>query len=138
MNERKVFQTKKLFNISDIKEYQYDAVSKLLKGQDCFISQPTGSGKSFVYQCLPFFYGDVLDPDDSDCSRRNNIDCKHGCKETVFFITHSVVLVVSPLVSLIDDQIKSLARKGIKSVCLREDLSSGGRQIDFEVSFHFS
>ena len=27
----------------------------LSKGEDCFLCQPTGSGKSIVFQALPFF-----------------------------------------------------------------------------------
>jgi replicative superfamily II helicase len=40
-----------LYNLS---EHQIEALSNLLRGNDCFISQPTGSGKSAVYISLYF------------------------------------------------------------------------------------
>jgi superfamily II DNA or RNA helicase len=43
-----------LYNLS---EHQIEALSNLLRGNDCFISQPTGSGKSAVYQFIfPFAF----------------------------------------------------------------------------------
>jgi superfamily II DNA or RNA helicase len=43
-----------LYNLS---EHQIEALSNMLRGIDCFISQPTGSGKSAVYQFIfPFAF----------------------------------------------------------------------------------
>ena len=43
-----------LYNLS---EHQIEALSNLLRGNDCFISQPTGSGKSAVDQFIfPFAF----------------------------------------------------------------------------------
>jgi superfamily II DNA or RNA helicase len=36
--------------LDNLSEHQIEALSNLLRGNDCFISQPTGSGKSAVYQ----------------------------------------------------------------------------------------
>ena len=34
-----------LFGIKELKSYQRDVFESLLIGKDCFVSQPTGSGK---------------------------------------------------------------------------------------------
>jgi superfamily II DNA or RNA helicase len=36
--------------LHNLSEHQIEALSNLLRGNDCFISQPTGLGKSAVYQ----------------------------------------------------------------------------------------
>ena len=45
-----------LFQIEEFRSYQLDAICSLIEKKDCFISQPTGSGKSLVFQSYPFFY----------------------------------------------------------------------------------
>ena len=48
------------------------------------------------------------------------------------------MLVVSPLISLMADQVQSLELKGIKTTCLRDDLSVESSVVDIEVRFfHF-
>ena len=36
--------------------YQKEAFYHFLRGNDCFISQPTGSGKSLIFHALPFVH----------------------------------------------------------------------------------
>ena len=66
----------------------------MFEGFDVFLWLPTGFGKSLCYECLPFLFdfklGRMGDP-----HRR------------------SVVLVISPLVSLMIDQVASLRKRGV-------------------------
>lgn len=60
-----------------------------MEGNDVFVWLPTGFGKSVIYESLSFVF---------DCLKN---------------ISNSVVLVVSPLVSLMVEQVKSLAKRGV-------------------------
>ena len=77
---------------SNLRVKQKEAIMHYLQGKDVFISLPTGSGKSLCYYILPIVF-DIL---------RNNSDPK------------CIVIVVSPLVALMKDQVTSLKSKGVK------------------------
>ena len=82
-------------------EEQEKAVSKFLRGQDVFISLPTGAGKSLCYACLTLSF-DYL---------------RHYGKQFSAEIHHSIA-VVSPLSSLIKDQVESFTKRYV-CVCVR-------------------
>ena len=86
-----------------LKPKQREAARHLFNGRDAFICLPTGYGKSICYQCLPFLL-------DWKRTTGGKVDC-----------SPSVVLVISPLLSLISDQVKSLRDKGIKAAVLATD-----------------
>ena len=73
---------------SDIRLHQMQAVKHVMQGNDVFFSLPTGSGKSLIYAVLPFAYDELLGSEGS------------------------IVIVVSPLLSLMKDQLS-------KRVCVR-------------------
>jgi superfamily II DNA helicase RecQ len=50
MERKAVEAVKNVFNLEYLKDYQIEALSSLLRGNYCIILQPTGSGKSAVYQ----------------------------------------------------------------------------------------
>ena len=83
-----------------IKEQQLDAVESMLKGNDVFVSVPTGFGKSLVYQILPFCAEYILCHSSSDLN------------------VVPVVVVIWPLLSLMDDQVSKLASKDVKAGCI--------------------
>ena len=66
------------FRIEPMKESQKEALENLLMGQDVFVIQPTGSGKSLIYQSAPVVF------------------------DTIFPLPSggSITLVISPLTSL--------------------------------------
>ena len=66
----------------------------IYKGRDVFVWLPTGYGKSLCYQALPFL-----------------MDSKRGFVNTD---KRSAVFVVSPLVALMIDQVKSLRSRDVK------------------------
>ena len=68
-------------------------------GKDVFVWLPTGFGKSLCYEVLPFV-----------------MDCKLGrvdSQSDEYSACCSVVLVISPLISLMVDQVLSLRRRGV-------------------------
>ena len=82
-----------------IKDEQKQAIQDVYEGKDVFVWLPTGYGKSVCYECLPFLYDMKLDRHLSEQER-------------------SVVLVISPLVSLMVDQVSSLRSRGVPAAIL--------------------
>ena len=82
-----------------LKDAQKQAIQAVYDGNDVFVWLPTGYGKSVCYECLPFLYDMKLDRHLSESER-------------------SVVLVISPLVSLMVDQVCSLRSRGVSAAVL--------------------
>ena len=89
-----------------IKPEQLTVIESLLKGNDVFVSMSTGFGKSLVYQLLPF------------CSESLLRFCNSSQTST-----SAVVVIVSPLISLMHDQVSKLGAKGVKAVCISREVS---------------
>ena len=83
-----------------LKDKQSMAVKLLSDGKDVFVWFPTGYGKSICYQLLPFVF-----------------DYKLG-KTDAPLVERSVVLILSPLVSLMVDQVRSLRSQGVSAAIL--------------------
>ena len=81
-----------VFGHSKFREYQLEVMMKILQGQDVFCMMATGAGKSLTFQ-LPAV----------TCRR-------HGMLATS--------IVISPLLSLIEDQVMSLMSMGISAVAI--------------------
>ena len=79
-----------------LKEEQLSSIKAAYEGKDVFVCLPTGYGKSLCYQTLPF----VMD---------------HKYRHKASRIGHSAALVVSPLISLMADQVSSLRKRGVKA-----------------------
>ena len=78
-----------------LKPKQEEVVSKLYEGRDVFAWFPTGYGKTICYQLLPFMFDMKLQCTTSPPSERSG------------------VLIISPLVSLMIDQVTSLQQRGV-------------------------
>ena len=91
LNNCLLFQEKHII----LKEKQLQTLKTLYDGNDCISILPTGYGKSIIFQLLPWFTQRKLQRD------------KHMC-----------VLVVSPLNSLMIDQVMSLRKRGVKACYL--------------------
>ena len=108
-----------IFGIESLKPYQKQSMVALSKGEDCFLCQPTGSGKSIVFQALPFFvYAKAVLSYKEDVTFQMILE---NCK--------SKVLVVSPLLSLIRDQENTLIKKKIKVTSLMTTSVSSVEQL---------
>ena len=80
------------FKINDFNVHQKTAIRTFIEDKrDVFVNLPTGFGKSLVFQALPFIY---------DC-----VANQHG----------HIVVVVSPLLNLITDQVANLRKLGISA-----------------------
>ena len=84
--------TLKLLGFKELRAKQEEVIRSFVKGNNVFVSLPTGSGKSLCYWVLPFVF--------SFLRKR----------------TDSIVIVVSPLVALMKDQVNILEKFGVKAV----------------------
>ena len=74
-----------------LKPEQKECIQCIFDGKDVFVWLPTGFGKSICYEVLPFMFNKKLGTD------------------------NSLVIVVSPLVSLMVDQVRSLRSRSVKA-----------------------
>ena len=86
-----------LENISSLKDEQRTALEAFLSGKDVFALLPTGFGKSLIYQLAPLVAKEM---------------------ETN---PNPILIVVSPLVALIADQIKEATKLGLKALQLSDN-----------------
>ena len=90
----------KTFGLDSFHARQVISIRELLHGKDVFVNLPTGSGKSLIFQSFPLV-----------------VDYLRGkCPDD-----HSIVVVVSPLVSLMKDQVNYLVSKGVNAAFLGEE-----------------
>lgn len=84
--------------MENLKDLQQKALQKLVNGEDIFVIQPTGSGKSLVYQSALMVF-DIV-------------------KRTTF---KSTAVIISPLTLLMQDQVKFLTSIGVTAEFIGED-----------------
>ena len=86
------------FHIEKFRETQQEAIVNLLEGKDVLVLQPTGSGKSLIFQSFPLIVDELRKPVRCSCA-----------------------LVISPLNSLMQDQVSFLTSVGIKAAFIGEE-----------------
>ena len=94
-----------------LKSQQKQAIVAVYEGKDVFVFLPTGFGKSVCFHVLPFLFDHKLGLSDGSEKR--------------------CVIVVSPLVSLMVDQVRSLKSKGVHAVVI----SSSSRENTMDREF---
>ncbi|TPX77516.1 hypothetical protein CcCBS67573_g01234 [Chytriomyces confervae] len=97
----------KAFKLQTFRPNQEDAINAALLGNDVFMLMPTGGGKSLCYQ-LPATLGK-----------------ESGVK------TFGVTIVVSPLISLMQDQVAHLLGLGIPTVVINGEMSAEGKSFAY-------
>ena len=94
-----------VFHLDGFRKNQLEAINSTLSGSDTFVLMPTGGGKSLCYQ-LPALI------------------------ETGK--TKGVTIVISPLISLMTDQVDHLHELGIDAMFINSELSAADKRDRFE------
>ncbi|OWB54334.1 hypothetical protein B5S28_g179 [[Candida] boidinii] len=97
---------KNVFKLPSFRSNQLEAVNAILSGEDVFVLMPTGGGKSLCYQ-LPALV-------------------KSGT-------TTGTTIVISPLISLMQDQVQHLLNRNIKAAMISSKGSSEERRQTFNL-----
>jgi ATP-dependent DNA helicase RecQ len=92
-----------------LRDGQQEVIESYLKGKYVFFCSPTGSGKSLCYEIAPYIFDFVL-------FGKNSVRDKDRMD--------SVCIVVSPLISLMQDQVASLRKRGIEAIHIGADTTS--------------
>ena len=112
----------RVFGLKELRSYQVEVFYNLIcKKQDCFVSHSTGSGKSLCFQAWPLLQFLFKNFDASE-----NLSVGSVTKNFFDNDDHAII-VISPLTSLMDNQMNFLNKNGIKAGVLRgcDDVGSG-------------
>ncbi|WP_153557296.1 RecQ family ATP-dependent DNA helicase [Roseimaritima sediminicola] len=96
---------REVFGHDDFRGFQADVIARLLDGRHAMVLMPTGGGKSLCYQ-IPALLADEDSPD--------------------------LVLVLSPLIALMKDQVDALRRKGVDATFINSSLDAATRRERYE------
>ena len=94
-------QLEHLYQVEDLFEEQLHAPRGFFQGKDLFFSSPTGYGKSLVFHAIPIVADFLMDK----------------------LIGTSCIVIVSPLQSLMLDQVSKLKEIGINAAAIYADQS---------------
>lgn len=92
-----------VFAIPNLFPEQKKAITSLIERKDVFVNLPTGYGKSIIFQMAPLVHSELG---------------KINCSEDSYT---PILIVISPLKSLMADQINYLRGLGIKAASIGDD-----------------
>ncbi|KAL5479301.1 hypothetical protein EMCRGX_G022804 [Ephydatia muelleri] len=105
LNQKQLFhKSGQRLGYASIRLNQLNAIKSFMEGNDIFVILPTGSGKSLCFTVLPFAF---------DCLYQRD---------------SSIVIVVSPLIALMKDQVATLNSKGLSAAYLSSEMNDRAQQ----------
>ena len=98
----------------ELRPNQELAVKHFLRRHDVFVSLPTGSGKSLCYCVLPKAF---------------------DCLQKTAKASQWIVVIVSPLIALMHDQVRAVRVRGVTAVIADDELVGSVCSGDFQLIF---
>ncbi len=115
---------KQYFGYDSFREGQEYLIDSILEGRDVLGIMPTGAGKSICYQLPALLMREAGAEDSGEMSE--DAPCGHGADEKPGKMRKgAVTLVISPLISLMKDQVEGLNQAGIHAAYLNSSLTPG-------------
>ncbi len=109
---------KQYFGYDSFREGQEYLIDSILEGRDVLGIMPTGAGKSICYQLPALLMREAGAEDSGEMSE--DAPCGHGADEKPGKMRKgAVTLVISPLISLMKDQVEGLNQAGIHAAYLK-------------------
>ena len=105
---------KSRFKVTNVKTEQLEAVFNFISKKDVFVNLPTGFGKSFIYQIAPFVI------------------------QQMGLCSSPIIIVISPLVALMQEQVNHLKSLGIKATYLSDKEMSDQKLQSGEYTFVYT
>ena len=112
-----------MFGFDQFRPLQREVINATLSGRDCFAILPTGAGKSLLFQ-LPGLLSGLP-------ASRPSGGGGGGCSSSSSQQQQTkpgLTVVVSPLVSLMTDQVANLGARGVRAALLATDVTSKEEQ----------
>jgi ATP-dependent DNA helicase RecQ len=103
----------RIWGFSDFRPLQHEAMQAVLAGRDSVVVMPTGGGKSLCFQAPALVHSPREAAEDSPDGRSSR---------------RGFALVVSPLISLMKDQVDGLRVDGVDASYLNSTLDAGERE----------
>lgn len=91
-----------VFGVEKLFPEQFKALKAFVSGVDVLLNLPTGFGKSLVFQMAPLVHAELSRGHDG-------------------FAANPIIIMISPLVSLMEDQTNFLRKFGISAASIGED-----------------
>lgn len=132
----------KYFGFDEFRGDQEKVIQQALQGGDNLVIMPTGFGKSLCYQ-LPAAYfqewytdswmqapEEDIEPLQSPKNSKNNKGASPRQHQESSHTKQikNLVLVISPLIALMEDQVKSAQKKGLKAAAIHSAMSAEARE----------
>lgn len=120
---------RRIFKLHEFRSNQLEAINATLSGRDVFCLMPTGGGKSLCYQVR------------ASCMPHRPTISGFSVADPVFLLglqlpalvnsgrTHGITIVISPLLSLIHDQVKHLVNLDLPAVALTGEMDVASRDL---------
>ena len=116
---------KEYFGYDSFRDGQQEVIDAILSGRDCVGVMPTGAGKSVCYQVPALVLAGTRRPESGGRSAGEAGNGSDGAYVLGEFVPQrTLTLVVSPLVSLMSDQVIGLASSGIPAAYLNSQLTA--------------
>ena len=93
-----------IFNVPSLRESQFQALYTFICGEEVFVNLPTRYGKSLIFQMGPLVHMWM-----------------HEHVSKIHWKENPIVVIISPLLSLMQDQVKKLSSLGLKATYVGPD-----------------